>query len=266
MDWRQRSCQLWLAAGDANTKFFHQVANGCRRSNCIGRLLVGDSIITGHAAVGQALAYHFCSFFWRGPPNSWRWIGAGASTLSPAQQHQLTSTFLEDEVRTTICGLNAEGAPGPDGIPDFFYKDCWARVGLGVMALMAEFHAGTSRMDRINRAFITLLPKTPGAERVGDFRPISLSNSIYLIIAKVLANRLRGLLGTLINRLQSAFVPGRQMTDSVVVIEEIIAAWKRSSTTGFVWKVDFAKAYDSLDWRFLWTVLKRRGFLEIWTN
>ena len=89
-------------------------------------------------------------------------------------------------------------------------------------------------MDRINRAYITLLPKTSGAERVGDFRPISLSNSIYLIIAKVLANRLRELLGTLISPLQSAFVLGRQMSDSVVVAEEIIAAWRRSDTSSFL--------------------------------
>ena len=169
-------------------------------------------------------------------------------------------------MRAAICGLNAQGAPGPDGIPVFFYKDCWAQMGPDAMELMEEFHAGTSWMDRINRAFITLLPKTPEAERVGDFRPISLSNSIYLIITNVLANRLRGLLGTLISPLQSAFVPGRQMTDSVVVAEEIIAAWRRSGTTGFVWKMDFAKAYDSLDWRFLWNVLKRRGFPKVWTN
>ena len=169
-------------------------------------------------------------------------------------------------MRTTICVLNVEGASGPDGILVFFYKDYWAQVRPDVMALMAEFHAGTSRMDRINRDFITLLPKTPGAEQVGDFRPISLSNSIYLIIAKVLANQLRGLLGTLISPLQSAFVPGRQMSYSVVIAEEIFASWRRSGTTGFVWKVDFAKAYDSLDWRFLLIVLKCRGFLEVWTN
>ena len=184
------------------------------------------------------------------------------STLSQAQQRQLTGPFLQDEVRAAIRGLNAEGALGPDGIPIFFYKDCWARVGPEVMALMEELHACTCRMDRINRAYITVLPKTPGAERVGDFCPISLSNNIYLIIAKVLSNRLRELLGTLISPLQSAFIPGRQMVDSVVVAEEIIAAWRRSGTSGFVWKVDFAKAYDSLDWRFLWNVLKRRGFPE----
>ena len=175
-------------------------------------------------------------------PNSWRWTSTRASSLSLTQQKQLT-----DEVWEAICGLNAEGAAGTDGIPVFFYKNCWARVGPDVMALLEEFHAGTCPMGRINWAYIMLLPKIFGAERVGHFRPISLSNNIYLIIVKVLANRLRGLLGTFISPLQSAFVPGRQMSDSVVVAEEIIADWRRLGTARFVWKVNFTKAYDSLE-------------------
>ena len=51
-----------------------------------------------------------------------------------------------------MCGLNEEGASRTDGIPVFFYKDCWARVGPDVMALVEELHAGTCRMGRINRA------------------------------------------------------------------------------------------------------------------
>ena len=128
-----------------------------------------------------------------------------------------------DEVRVAISGLNAEGAPGPDGIPVFFYKDCWDRVASDVMALMDEFHVGSARMDHINRAYIALLPKVQGAEQVGDFRPISLSNSLYLIISKVLANRLRKLLQAHINPLQFAFILGRQIMDSIVIAEEIIA-------------------------------------------
>ena len=112
-----------------------------------------------------------------------------------------------------------------------------------------------------------MLPKSSeveGAEQIGDFRPISLLNSIYLIIAKVLANRLRSVLPALISPFQSAFLPGRQMTDGIVIVEEIVAAWRRERTAGFMWKVDFSKAYDSLDWRFLWNVLRRRGFSETW--
>ena len=121
-------------------------------------------------------------------------------------------------------------------------------------------------MDRLNKAYIVMLPKVEGAEQIGDFHPISLSNSLYLIFAKVLANRLRGVLSSLISPFQSAFIPGRQMTDSIVLEEEIVAAWHRDGTTSFMWKVDFAKAYDSIDWCFLWNVLRRRGFLETWVR
>ena len=67
----------------------------------------------------------------------------------------------------------------------------------------------------------------------------------------MLANRLRGVLSSLISLFQSAFVPGRQMTNSIVLAEEIVAAWRQDGTTSFMWKVDFAKAYDSIDLRFL---------------
>ena len=65
------------------------------------------------------------------------------------------------------------------------------------MAALEDFSAGRCHMDRLNRAYIVLLSKVQGAEQIGEFRPISLSNSLYLIFAKVLANRLRGVLASL---------------------------------------------------------------------
>ena len=167
-------------------------------------------------------------------------------------------------MKAAIRGLNSEGAPGPDGIPVFFYLECWDVVGAEVMALIEEFRDDRCNIDRLNKAYIILIPKVEGAELIGDFRPISLSNSIYLIIAKVLANRLRLVLPAIISPFQSAFLPGRQMSDSIVTTEEIVAAWCRDNTPGFLWKVDFSKAYDSIDWRFLWNVLWRRGFPKMW--
>ena len=242
------------------------MANGRRRHNNIRRLRIGEHVLSHQAAVAQALAQHFRDFYRRGPPNRWRWLATGASVLTPFQQQQLTTPFSEDEVIAAVRGLNNEGAPGPDSIPVFFYKDCWDTVGHEVMAALEDFRAGRCNMDRLNRAFIVLLPTVQGAEQIRDFRPISLSNSLYLIFAKVLANRLLGVLSSLISPFQSAFIPGRQMTDSIVLAEEIVAAWRRKGTTGFMWKVDFTKAYDSLDWRFLWNVLRRRGFPEMWVR
>ena len=63
MDWRQRSRQLWLAAGDANTWFFHQVASGKRRLNRIHSIRVGDRTYSGHSAVETAIVKHFRAFY-----------------------------------------------------------------------------------------------------------------------------------------------------------------------------------------------------------
>ena len=163
-------------------------------------------------------------------------------------------------------GLINKGGLGQDGVPVFFYKEFWDMVGQDVMAALEDFRAGRCQMDRLNKACIMLLPKVQGAEHISDFRPISLSNFLYLIFAKVLANRLRGALPSLISPFQSAFIPSWQMADSILLAEEIVAAWRRDGTTGFMWKVDFSKAYDSIDWRFLWNVLQHRGFPETWVR
>ena len=159
MDWRQRSIQLWLASGDANTRFFHQVASGRRRLNRIHSIWAGDRSYIGHATVGTAIANHFRAFYRKGPRNKLEWTGEGAAILFAGQQDQLTRPFTEEEVRATLQGLNGEGALGPDGIPVLFYQKFWDLVGPEVMATIEDFRIGVCNMDRMNKAFLVLIPK-----------------------------------------------------------------------------------------------------------
>ena len=105
LGWRQRSRQMWLVAGDANTHFFHQIANGRRHVNNIRRLQIRDWIISDRAAFGQALSDHFQEFYRREPPNPWRWLASGADVLSATQQQDLITPFLEEEVKKAIRGF-----------------------------------------------------------------------------------------------------------------------------------------------------------------
>ena len=102
--------------------------------------------------------------------------------------------------------------------------------------------------------------------RAGDFQPISLSNSLYLIMAKVLANRLQEVIDELVDPFQLTFIPGQQLVDRAVMAGEIITEWRRSATKGFLWKVDFAKAFNSINWKFLWSSMMRRGFPVEWVS
>ena len=162
----------------------------------------------------------------RGDPSRWRWAGRGASQLTTDQRALLVHPFMMEEVQLAIAGLNGEGAPGPDGLPVLFYKEFWALVKGDVMATLEELRSPQANMERINKSYLFMLPKRQGAENVNDYRPISLSNSTYLIVAKVLANRLKEVIGKLIGPFQYAFIPGRQLSDSAIMAGEILAAWK----------------------------------------
>ena len=149
MDWRQRSQQIWLAAGDANTQFFHQFANGRRQQNKIRCLRVGDQTVRDQASVGQALAAHFRKFYQQGPQNRWRWMPTTASTLPFA---------LAASTDLPLLAKGSEGyGLGPDGIPV---------VGLEVMTAMEEFRGNRCRMESLNRAYLVLIPKTAGPEHI----------------------------------------------------------------------------------------------------
>ena len=122
MNSRQRSRQLWLKEGEANTCFFHLVANGRTRINYILSIKVGTHQHNGMNAIGRAMTDHFRAMTQRGVLNRWRWTGSGASQLTEAQKVDLVRPFVL-EVQAAIAGLNGEGALGPDGLPVYFYKE-----------------------------------------------------------------------------------------------------------------------------------------------
>ncbi|GMQ06217.1 hypothetical protein CsSME_00050882 [Camellia sinensis var. sinensis] len=104
---------------------------------------------------------------------------------------------------------------------------------------------------------------------INDYRPISLCNVVYKIIAKVLANRLRRVLSCMISSSQNAFVPGRIITDNILLAHEmfhLIKTRKKEHKSVFAVKLDMNKAYDRVRWDFLLMVIRRFGFSERWVK
>lgn len=106
-------------------------------------------------------------------------------------------------------------------------------------------------LGSLNRTQIVLIPKTSTPTKVTEFRPISLCTTAYKIIAKVLTNRLKHILPSIISENQSAFVGGRQITDNVLIAHEIMhyIRHKRGGKNGVAaFKLDMEKAYDRFEW------------------
>jgi hypothetical protein len=87
---------------------------------------------------------------------------------------------------------------------------------------------------------------------------------LYKIIAKVLANRLSKVMNVIIAPTQSVFLKNRNLVDGVLVVNEVVDLAKKTGRECMVFKVDFEKAYDSVDWGFLEYMLHRFGFCYKW--
>lgn len=111
-----------------------------------------------------------------------------------------------------------------------------------------------------------MIPKVPSLTNLGEFRPISLIGICYKTIAKILAERLKAVMGRLISNTQSAFVKGRYILDGVLIANEVVDFIRKKKKSGLIFKVDFEKAYNSVEWSFLLESLEKMGFGCKWVK
>jgi hypothetical protein len=132
------------------------------------------------------------------------------------------------------------------------------------MRFVSEFHRNDKLTKGLNSTFIALIPKVESPQRLNDFRPISLVGSLYKILAKILANRLREVIGSVISESQTTFVKDRQILDGILIANEVVDEARKSKKELLLFKVDFEKAYDSVDWGYLDAVMEKMEFSSLW--
>ena len=90
--------------------------------------------------------------------------------------------------------------------------------------------------------------------------------SLYKLLAKVLANRLKMVMGKIVSKSQNAFVEGRQILDASLIVNEAIDSMQKSGSGGILCKLDIEKAYDHVNWSFLIWLLEIMGFRDKWIS
>ncbi|MCH80954.1 LINE-1 reverse transcriptase like, partial [Trifolium medium] len=165
------------------------------------------------------------------------------------------------EITAVVKECDGSKSPGPDGFNFAFIKEFWDLLKVDVRIMFDQFHGNACLPKGLFSYFLTLIPKVSSPQALGDFRPISLLDCLYKLVAKVLAARLARVVGELIPNTQSTFLKGRQLVYGVVVVNEVIDFSKKTGKEFLILKVDFEKAYDSVDWGFLDYMLQRFGFV-----
>lgn len=109
--------------------------------------------------------------------------------------------------------------------------------------------------DNLNTTYLTLIPKLDRPVSVGDYRPIALCNLLYKLITKIIAERLKPVLGKFISVEQFGFLPNRQILHAVGIVQEVLQSVKSKKLSALILTLDLEKAYDKVDWSFLRLIL-----------
>jgi hypothetical protein len=225
-----------------------------RRRNAFSYVLVDGVLIEGVLPVCQVVFSHFAQHFQAQHEERPCMDNLQFRSLSVGEGGGLIKPFSVDEVKDAVWDCDSLKSSGPDGVNFGFIKEFWIDMKDDILRFVSEFHRNGRLAKGINSTFIVLIPKVDNPQRLNDFRPISLVGSLYKIIAKLLANRLRQVIGSVVSETQSAFIKNRQILDGILIANEVVDEARKKKKDLMLFKADFEKAYDSVDWGYLDTV------------
>jgi hypothetical protein len=245
--------------------------NQRRKSNVIKSVLDSDGVVCSvpDEIEGAILGFYqalFCANSIAGVSDC---LSGIPCSITQEMNDMLLKPCTVEEVGFALHNMGPFKAADPDGFTASFYQQNWATIGDEVCRAISNFITLGYMYEDINFTHIVLIPKKQNAVSVSDFRPIALCNVIYKITSKVLANHLKVILPSIISPNQSAFIPGRLISDNILAAYETLHSmqtrhWGKTSYVAV--KLDMSKAYDRVDWGFLEEIMRRMGFAFKWCS
>ncbi|GJT68519.1 putative RNA-directed DNA polymerase [Tanacetum coccineum] len=226
----QRSRVKWAVDGDENSRYFHASIKKRAVKHRINGLSWGGNWITFPDAIKEAAFSHFQERFKEPVYARPRFRSNLFRTLDSSDVDFLESNFSMEEIKQAVWSCSGH-----------FARGC-------------------------NPSFTVLIPKKGDPIEISDFRPISLIGCVYKVLAKLLSSRLEKVIHKIIGPNQTAFIAGRQILDGVLIANEIINYASRNDLKLLLFKADFEKAFDSVNWSFLLDIMSQMGFSAKWCS
>ncbi|GJW53405.1 aspartic peptidase [Tanacetum coccineum] len=259
---KQKAKIDWLEAGDSNSSYFHKSIKCRNQQSRIEVVVNSDNIEVSGSHVPEVFVSHYEQFLGTSIEcNELNVEGLFSKSISATTSSNMVCGITNDEIKAAMLDIGDDKAPGPDGYTSTIFKKGWSVVGHDVCNAVWDFFLNGCILKEINHTFLALIPKVSTLLKINDYRPISCCNVIYKCISKILSNRIIEGIKEVVSDNQATFVPGRRISDIILITQELMHSYHRNrSPPRCAFNVDIQKAYDTVDWRFLETVLVRFGF------
>ncbi|XP_019264569.1 PREDICTED: uncharacterized protein LOC109242177 [Nicotiana attenuata] len=243
---KQKTQLQWFKEGDANSKYFHSLIRGRRRKLYIHKIKDEDGQwIQGDEAIGNAACTFYRDLFTDTGASIREDLLSCIPSMITQEDNDLLSVYPTlSELKEVVFSMNPTSAAEPDDFNGKFYQSCWDIIKANLLNVVLAFFGGCSIPKYMTSTCSVLLPKVEFPNSLSEFRPISLSNFINKIISKVICSRLAPILPRIISANQSGFVRGRNISENIMLAQEIVHGIKKPNEgSNVVIKLDMAKAY-----------------------
>ena len=222
-------------------------------------------IIEEEKGISEAIVGYFCSLFQYAPTSNFHpFLQEIEPKVTNQMNAELTRPFSDLDAEQSLKQMKPLMAPGPDGMPPFFFNSYWSVVGNYVIEVVLSVLNTRVIPSNINHTFISLIPKIKSPTN-----PVSLCNAIYKIISKTIANCLKKIITKLVSKTQSAFTSDRLISNNILIAFETLHHLKNKrngKSALMALKLDMNKAYDRVEWNFREKTMDRFGFDNKWIS
>ena len=193
---RLKSRQLWLKGGDSNTSYFHKQSKAKLSFNTIKELYdINGNKVEGNEAIKKHIVQHLRNIYTdrddMDPICQDELLSVISSKISDDENEELVKPILEQEISDAMWTLQLDRASGPDGFTIKFYRAVWDIIKVDLRRMLNWTRKKEKIGGATNSSFLSLISKEKNPNYVGRFRSISLCNTSYKILTKILATRMK---------------------------------------------------------------------------
>lgn len=271
---QKRSKEKYIAEGEKNTRYFLGLEKMRANMKIMDKLQTAEgNTVTAQSDILQEQVKFYKNVFKKtddfSEAQANTFLGeADIPQLTREQTEALENPVTEQELLKALKSMKNGSSPGCDGVTTSFIKFFWSRIReLLLGSIQRSFHVGEMSPSQ-KRAIITLIHKGKDLTRdnLCNWRPISLTNTDYKLLAKCLALRMSNVISDLISEDQVGFIKGRKASNIIRLIDDVIEHMNNENKPGILLALDYTRAFDSISKEFMLWAFRKFGFGENFTH
>ena len=256
-----RSKVRFVEEGERSTEYFWAVEKQRQNNNCI-KALRDKGITYSEDDEILNVASKFYTKLYTSKTQSVDAINefldkVNLPELSPERQNSCEGIISQQECEDALKKIKSNKSPGDDGIPTEFYKTFWNEISSLLVHVYNKSFENKILPLSMRKSVITLIHKKEDKTNIENYRPISLTNTDFRILACVLASRLQRVINDIVGPDHTAYIKGRFIGSNVRLVQDVFDLYNKKKLSGLFMFVYFEKAFDSIEWAFLFRTLAK---------